>query len=178
MIRFLSQLNPFARIADEARAETLARGSAVALVLGALVSAWGAIKIVLWPDEIRRLMTEGMAAQPHPDPEAARMAEAMIPGLMNTSAILGLLICISLLTLAFVQWRRLTRLIPAIFAALGLIGLVMMFASQAMVASGLAPDVPQPAAELLVNRVLNVIGLLLHVGGYRGARWLAQSRTA
>lgn len=176
MIQHLSLLNPFGRIDNEARASAAARGSAVALGLGAAISAYGALKIYLWPEQMREAMAAGMRAQPAPDPEAARMAEAMIPGMMSMTAMFGLIVAVVMLVLAWVQWRNRTRVIPIIFVCLGILGLLSILANLAMTASGMAAKVPIPLAETIISHAVTVACLLLHIGGWRGATWLASNK--
>lgn len=176
MIQHLSLLNPFGRIEDTARATAAARGSAVALAASGLLSAWGAVKILLWPETITRLMHESMAAQAHDDPEAARIAEAMIPAMMNMSAMFAAVFAAGLLALAVVQWRYLTRTIPIIFVCLGVLGLLSAAAGLLMTSSGMAPDVPLPVAEVILGRTVSIAAVLLHISGFKGGNFLARHR--
>lgn len=176
MIQYLSLLNPLGRIDDATRATAAARGGAVALAIGALTSLYGALKIYLMPNALTEAMRAGMASSASSDPEATRMAEAMIPGMMNMAAMMSVGIAIGLFILAVVQWRKLTKIIPLIFACLGALGMVTAVFGMMMVASGAAPSPPVPVAEMVITRVLSLVTLVLHIGAYRGADWLSKAR--
>ncbi len=176
MIQHLSLLNPFGSIEDTQRATAATRGSAVALAASGLMSAWGAAKLLLWPGDISRAMHESMIAQAHDDPEAARIAEAMVPAMMQMSAVFAVIIAIGLVALAWVQWRYLTRTIPLIFICLGLLGLFSAAAGILMTSTGMAPDVPLPVAEVVLSRAVTIATLLLHISGFKGGNFLARHR--
>ncbi|HRD45799.1 MAG TPA: hypothetical protein PLF78_04875 [Caulobacter sp.] len=175
MIQHLSLLNPFGRIDDRERATAAARGGAVALAIGALISLYGAAKLYLMPAALTEAMRAGMAGSASTNPDAAKVAEAMIPGVMQMAAMMSIGIAVVLLILAVVQWRRLTRVIPLIFACLGALGLVMAALGMVMIASGMTPSPPVPLAETVITRALSLVTLVLHIGAYRGADWLAKA---
>lgn len=175
MIQHLSLLNPFIRIDDEATARAAARGGAVALLIGAASMVFGIIYLLSSPETITSAMEAGMANAAATDPEAAKMAEAMLPALLNFSMMFNGVLAAVMLALAVIQWRKMTGTIPLIFLLLCGLGALSMVWALTMTATGMAPKVPVPPLQVWIGRIITLLQILLFISAYRGGSFLARA---
>jgi len=177
MIQHLSLLNPFVRIDDEATARAAARGGAVALLISAASMVFGILYVLASPETITSAMEAGMANAAATDPEAAKMAEAMVPALVNISMMFNGVLALVMVVLAVIQWRKMTKIIPLIFLMLCALGALSMVWALAMVATGMAPQVPVPPLQAWVGRITLLLQVLLFITAFRGGSYLARAAT-
>jgi hypothetical protein len=178
MIQHLSLLNPFIRISDEATARAAARGGAVALLIGAAWMVFGIIYLLSSPETMTSAMEAGIADAAATDPETAKMAEAMLPALLNVSMMFNGVLAAVMVVLAVIQWRKMTETIPLIFLLLCGMGALSMVWVLAMTATGMAPGVPVPSLQVWMSRIITLLQILLFISAYRGGRFLARARKA
>lgn len=175
MIQHLSLLNPFVRIDDEATARAAARGGAVALLISAASMVFGILYVLAAPETMTSAMEAGMASAAATDPESAKIAEAMVPAMVNISIMFNGFLALVMVVLAVVQWRKMTKIIPLIFLMLCGLGALSMVWALAMVATGMAPQVPVPPLQAWVGRIALLLETLLLITAFRGGSYLARA---
>jgi len=112
MINNLRLLNPLAPIKTPNEARTAARIGAVGLFVQAGAAVQGAIMSFVTMDALVADMREAMSAQNLP-PESAAIANAMVgPSMIYGLIGFSLFLALVSLILGFIQWRKLTKLIP------------------------------------------------------------------
>ncbi|MDG2530026.1 hypothetical protein [Caulobacter endophyticus] len=177
MIDKLAVLNPFAKLPDAEAATRAAKAGAVGAWLSAVGGAIGAASIFFRFDTYLAKMREAALASPSAqDPATLEASMAMMgPILAWTTIGFSVVITLVYVWLGFVQWRRLTRMIPLLmllFAAYGLLTTVLAFAN-GQAALGLVPPV-----QMAFSIVMSVVALLCFIAGVRGGFRLHALRNA
>lgn len=177
MLNNLRLLNPTVPIASEADARTAARAGAVGLFLTA---AWSVITLFMFDTMgvMRTAMLAGMKTGYEGDPAAAKMAEAMIPMMVNFVLATTVVFLVGYVVLGVVQWIKQTSIIPLLILLWTALSLLM----------GLAALIPNPALppaavvhipvwQQIVGYGLSIVTLLLYSAGYRGGAFLQKLRS-
>ena len=155
MTNWAKALSPFDKANTEEEAVAQARASSVALVLASIAT----VASYFMMQDYYPIMAEAMGN--------ADMAGAMAQqGMIMT----GVVIVIQL-GLAVLQWFKPNKIIPWIFMLLCLLGVV----SIAMILMP-SPLPPPPTAATFGTWAVNVVCVLLHIAGIRGASALPRLR--
>lgn len=161
--------NPLRPPADAAGLTRAARLGSVALVLSAAWGLFSLVEMALDPAGYAQTLSAAAAgrdAEMTPEFYAA-MFTAMMPLLLVATA--GFLI--AWLALAWVQWRQLTRVIPALLFLLSAWGVI------AALTALIGGHSPIGAWRMGVSAGVDLVCLVLHAAAFRGAsrlRALAQ----
>lgn len=155
MTNWAKALSPFDKATSEEEAVAQARASSVALVIAAIVG----IASYFMMQSYYPVMAEAMGD--------ATKAGAMAQQGLYTSIGIGVL----QLGLAALQWFKPNKIIPWIFMILCLLGVL----SIAMILMP-SPLPPPPMEATFVGWAANVICVLLHIAGIRGAGAIARFR--
>lgn len=158
---WLAAANPLRPPADAAGLTRAARLASVALVLSAAWGLFSLIEMALDPAGYARTLSAAAAGRDGAmAPEFyAAMFSAMMPLLLVATA--GFLI--AWLALAWVQWRQLTRTIPALLFLLSAWGVI------AALTALIGGHAPIGAGRMGVSAGVDLVCLVLHAAAFRGA---------
>ncbi|AYV44783.1 hypothetical protein CFHF_23180 [Caulobacter flavus] len=173
----LAVLNPLAKLPDEETATRAARAGAVGSWLTAVGSVFGAAMIFLrfetYVGEMRKQILANAAQQ---DPAVTQaMLNAIGPTTAWATIIFTLVLGLVYLWLGFVQWRRLTRMIPLLMlllSAYGLLSTLLAYASNKAATNLTSP------AQMTVSMAMLAVAVLCFIAGLRGGFRLHALRKA
>lgn len=173
MTDWVKASNPSAPITNETEARDAARASAIAILLGVLWGAFGAIYLMTAG---AGLMEAAMAEAAAQNPDAAAMPG--MAGMMTGFAVaMAWIMVVIQLVLAFVQWKFPNIVIPIIFIILVVYGLGSTVLSLMMMGDNPAAAMT-PMWQIVVGVVIMIVQLILHIAGARGASALNKLRGA
>ena len=158
---WLAAANPLRPPSDAAGLTRGARLSSVALVLSAAWGLFSLVEMALDPAGYAQIMSAAAAgrdAEVAPEFFAA-MFTAMMPLLLVATAAF----LIAWLALAWVQWRQLTRVIPALMFLLSAWGVI------AALTALIGGHAPLGAWRMGVSAGVDLVGLVLHAAAFRAA---------
>jgi hypothetical protein len=168
---WIAASNPLAPAGDHAWALRRARLSAVALWLSALSGLVYAALTMVYGDQVYAAMLEAVSAQAE-TPEQAEIARSFLsPGVVRFAMITAVFIGLAQIVIGLVQWRRPNRIIPLLFLLLGVYGLVSGLVAFMMAGQmGYSPTAGMPAWSQGLSYLIQIVALVFHVGGWRGAQ--------
>lgn len=175
MIDNLRLLNPFAPIKTPNEARTAARAGAVGLFVLAAASAQTAVTTFATKDAIVIKMREVMSAQNLPPVSDALVKSMVGPGMIYGLIGFSLFFGVVSLIMGFVQWRKLTKLIPLLFFIL----MVYSFLSALrVVLTHPVGAMETPVWQGVVGWTSNVVVLVMLWAGFRGGDRIGKLKAA
>lgn len=177
MSKWLRAMNPLMKPRGMAEAQWAAQSFAFALVISFCVSIPGSIWLASNPTWMGDLLRQQYEAQGLPA-EEVEMATALLGYIMPVSMMVGIIFMGALMgVLAWVQWRKMTRAIPAIWLAYTAYGVVMSIAGQALGYSpvGVVPPL-FPTWITAVSSLGTAVVILVGIASLRGAIMLHRLR--
>lgn len=160
---WLAAANPLRPPADAAGLTRAARLASVSVLLSVVWSLIELIKMVRDPAGYAQTMVAAAPSDPNVSPEFfAAMFAAMMPLLIAVSFVF----LVAWLVLAWVQWRQLTRVIPALlflFSAWSLLMAAAHTVGGGDVASALGPG------RIAAGAAVNLVCAVLYAVAWRGA---------
>ncbi len=173
MSKWLRAMNPLMKPRGMAEAQWAAQSFAIVLVFSFLVGLPTAIWMAVDPSWINDLLRQQYEAQGLP-PADIEMATALVGYIIPASMIFGVLLWAAVVgVLAWVQWRKMTRVIPGIWLAYTAYSILMGVAVRV---SGYSPSNLGPPVLPLWIEVVSWAGVTVAVVGavssLRGAMML------